>query len=377
MSKRLKFIYDTVYSVITIWLNANASAMGAAVAFYTIFAIAPLLILVLALAGILFGHQPKFLGGGNKNLIHAGSVYSPGGSFVLRNVNIGDSYQVAFGLNDKSLVNGTQTLSASGTIQAEGTNMTLYGSTNADVTASVVGLTAQNELFGEIQKLLGKSGAQSVRSILAAANRPKTSLFAAIIGFVTLFIGSSSVFIQLQQALNAIWQVRLKTTGIRSFLRYRLLSLLALLGIGFILLVSLVISAVLDAIGKWMRGIVPAHIIILHLADFTTSLTVITLLFAMIFKMLPDVRIKWRDVWIGSLGTALLFTIGKYLLGAYLGRSSLSSAYGAVGSFVVVLMWVYYSAQILLLGAAFVRVYSDRYGSHSRPAPDAEFVKNR
>ncbi|HEV2453975.1 MAG TPA: YihY/virulence factor BrkB family protein [Verrucomicrobiae bacterium] len=294
MKKKFKFIYDNIYSVVTVWMDANASAMGAAVAFYTIFAIAPLFILVLALAGLMFGRE-----------------------------------------------------------------------------------AAQHELFGEIQNLIGKSGAQSVQSILAAADQPKANLIATIIGFITLFIGASSVFMQLQQALNAIWNVRIKAGGLRGFLKYRIVSFVALLGIGFLLLVSLIISAGLDAIDKWIGGIVPAHIFIWHLIDFLASMGIITLLFAMIFKMLPDVRIAWHDVWIGSLITALLFTIGKFLLGAYLGRSSLSSAYGAVGSFVVVLLWVYYSAQILLLGAAFVRVYADRYGSCSRPGADAEFVEKK
>jgi membrane protein len=294
MTARLKSLYDAGYSVVMVWINANASSMGAAVAFYTIFAIAPLFILVLALAGVIFGHE-----------------------------------------------------------------------------------AAQGEVFQEISKLIGKNGSESVQSILVAARQPKATLLATIVGFATLFIGANSVFIQLQQALNAIWNIRLKSSGIRKFFRYRFLSFLALLGIGFILLVSLIVSAALDAVGKWMGGIVPVHVIIWKIIDFGFSLGVITLLFAMIFKMLPDVRMAWRDVWVGSVITALLFTVGKFLLGAYLGRSSLSSAYGAVGSFVVVLLWVYYSAQILLLGAAFVRVYADRWGSHSRPGSDAEFVNNQ
>ena len=293
LNGKLKSLYDSAYSIVMVWTEANASAMGAAVAFYTIFAIAPLFILVLALAGVVFGHQ-----------------------------------------------------------------------------------AAQGQLFEEIQKLIGRNGSQSVQSLLMAARQPKATLLATIVGFSTLFIGANSVFIQLQQALNAIWNVRVKLSGVRRFFKYRFLSFLALLGLGFILLVSLIISAGLDAVGKWMSGIVPAHIFIWKTIDFATSLGIITLLFAMIFKMLPDVRIAWRDVWVGSLITALLFTVGKFLLGAYLGRSSLSSAYGALGSFVVVLLWVYYSAQILLLGAAFVRVYADRYGSHSRPGADAEFANN-
>jgi membrane protein len=294
MTARLKSLYDAGYSVVMVWINANASSMGAAVAFYTIFAIAPLFILVLALAGVIFGHE-----------------------------------------------------------------------------------AAQGEVFQEISKLIGKNGSESVQSILVAARQPKATLLATIVGFATLFIGANSVFIQLQQALNAIWNIRLKSSGIRRFFRYRFLSFLALLGIGFILLVSLIVSAALDAVGKWVGGIVPVHVIIWKTIDFVFSLGVITLLFAMIFKMLPDVRMAWRDVWVGSVITALLFTIGKFLLGAYLGRSSLSSAYGAVGSFVVVLLWVYYSAQILLFGAAFVRVYADRWGSHSRPGSDAEFVNDQ
>src|SRR5215469_8441634 len=163
MSAKLKSLYDSGYSIVMVWINSSASAMGAAVAFYTIFAIAPLFILVLALAGVLFGHD-----------------------------------------------------------------------------------SAQHEVFQEVSKLIGTSGAQSVHSILAAANQPKASLLATIIGFTTLFIGASSVFIQLQQALNAVWHVRPKSTGIRSFLRYRLLSFMMLLGIGFVLLVSLIVSAAIN-----------------------------------------------------------------------------------------------------------------------------------
>lgn len=288
----LKSFYRHVVAAFSIWNDANASAMGAAVAFYTIFAIAPLFILVLALAGILFGHE-----------------------------------------------------------------------------------AAQHELYGEIEGLIGKKGAGAIQSILTAVDKPKTGLFATIIGFTTLFIGASSVFIQLQQSLNAIWNVRLKSSGWRSFIKHRLLSFAALLGIGFLLLVSLIVSAALDATGKWMSGMVPAHEVIWQIIDFAVSLGIISLLFAMMFKMLPDVIIGWRDVWLGSFVTALLFTIGKFLLGAYLGRSTVSSAYGAAGSFVVVLLWVYYSAQILLFGAASIRVYANQYGSHIQPAANAEFIE--
>ena len=289
--RKLKSIYRHILEVISIWNGVNASTMGAAVAFYTIFAIAPLFILVLALAGTVFGHQ-----------------------------------------------------------------------------------AAQRELFGEVKGLIGNSGSEAIQSILSAANRPKASLIAAIIGFTTLFIGASSVFMQLQQSLNAIWNVRATSKGVRVFIKYRLLSFAALLGIGFLLLVSLIISAGLDAAGEWIDNIAPVGLIFWRIVNFAVSLGIITLLFALIFKVLPDVIISWRDVWIGASVTALLFTIGKVLLGAYLGRSSVGSAYGAAGSFVVVLLWVYYSTQILLFGAASVRVYANRYGRHIVPAPHAEFI---
>jgi membrane protein len=286
-----KSLYRHITEAYFIWNDANASAMGAAVAFYTIFAIAPLFILVLALAGVLFGHE-----------------------------------------------------------------------------------AAQRELFGQIEGLIGANGSEAIQSILIAANKPKTGLLATIIGFATLFIGASSVFIQLQLSLNAIWNVRLKTSGVRSFIKHRLLSFAALLGIGFLLLVSLIVSAGLSAAGKWIGGMMPAHEIIWQIVDMAASLGIITLLFAMMFKVLPDVIIAWHDVWIGSFVTALLFTFGKFLLGAYLGRSTLSSAYGAAGSFIVVLLWVYYSAQILLFGAASIRVYANRYGTRIQPAANAEFI---
>lgn len=291
IARKLRFLYRHIKQVITIWSDANASAMGAAVAFYTIFAIAPLFILVLALAGVMFGHT-----------------------------------------------------------------------------------AAQNELFGQIEGLVGKNGSQAIESILNAADRPKASLLATVIGFIALFVGASSVFIQLQQSLNAIWNVRPRSSGVRNFIRHRLLSFAALLAIGFLLLVSLIISAALDAAEKWMSGITPGSAILWNIIDLAVSLGIITLLFAMMFKILPDVIITWRNVWIGSFITALLFTVGKFLLGVYLGRTSLSSAYGAAGSFVVVLLWIYYSAQILLFGAASIRVYAAEHGSQIQPAPHAEFI---
>jgi membrane protein len=161
---------------------------------------------------------------------------------------------------------------------------------------------------------------------------------------------------------------------LRNFIKDRLLSFALIVGIGFLLLVSLVLSAGLAALGNFLTGLLPAQETLWQWINFGVSFGVITLLFAMIFKVLPDVKIVWRDVWIGALLTALLFNLGKYLLGVYLGRSSVTSAYGAAGSLVIVLLWVYYSAQILFFGAKFTQIYSNRYGSHLEPAPGAEAV---
>lgn len=292
VSRILKTLYRHTLETFDIWDNANASSLGAAVAFYTIFAIAPLFILVLALAGAMFGMK-----------------------------------------------------------------------------------AAHRELFGQIEGLIGQSGSAAIESILAAADRPKAGLFATAVGLITLFVGASGVFIQLQHSLNTIWNVRLKPGGFKGFIRHRVLSFAALVGIGFLLLVSLIISAALGAAGKWMSGIIPAHIIIWHAIDLTFSLGIITLMFAMIFKLLPDAVVGWQNIWFGSFVTALLFTAGKFLLGMYLGCSSFSSAYGAAGSLIVFLLWVYYSAQILLFGAASIRVYAKHHGSSILPSARAEFIK--
>ena len=177
----------------------------------------------------------------------------------------------------------------------------------------------------------------------------------------------------MQDALNSIWGVRRKPgQGLRNFIKDRLLSFALIVGIGFLLLVSLVLSAGLSALGNFMTGLLPAQETLWKWINFGVSFGVITLLFAMIFKLLPDVKIAWRDVWIGAMLTALLFNLGKFLLGLYLGRSSVTSAYGAAGSLVIVLLWVYYSAQILFFGAKFTQLYASQHSSHLEPVPGAE-----
>ena len=184
-----------------------------------------------------------------------------------------------------------------------------------------------------------------------------------------------SVFVQLQDALNAVWIVRREPgRGLRNFIKDRLLSFALIVGIGFLLLVSLVLSAGLSALDNFMVVLVPAQETIWQGINFVVSFGVITLLFALIFKVLPDVKIAWRDVWIGAIITALLFNVGKLLIGLYLGRSSVTSAYGAAGSLVIVLLWVYYSAQILFFGAKFTQIYANKHGSRFKPKSGAEEV---
>ena len=268
------------------------SRLGAALAFYTIFAIAPLFVIVLAIAGLWFGEE-----------------------------------------------------------------------------------AARHELFSQISGLVGSEGGQAIQALVSAAQKPQTSAWATVIAVTTLIVGATGVFVELQDAINSVWGVRrLPGRGLRNFVKDRLLSFALVVGIGFLLLVSLVLSAGLSALGKFMAGLLPAQAAIWQGVNFVVSFGVITLLFAMIFKVLPDVKLAWRDVWIGATLTALLFNLGKLLVGLYLGRSSVTSAYGAAGSLVIVLLWVYYSAQILFFGAKFTQLYSKRHGSHLEPVPGAEVM---
>lgn len=260
------------------WLEVKAPRLGASLAYYTVFAIAPLLIIAMRVAGFIFGKQ-----------------------------------------------------------------------------------AARNELSVQLGSLMGHNGEQAVQSLIDAANRPEAGNWASIIAGATLLIGATAMFVELQDALNTIWDVRAKPgTGMRTFIRHRLLSFAMVAGVGFLLLVSLVLSTVLAVAGKLARGAFPLEHFVWMSINFFVSLGVVTFLFAMIFKVLPDVKLAWRKVWGGALVTAVLFNIGKALIGLYLGRSTLVSLYGATGSSIVLLVWVYYSAQILFFGAEITRVYAQR-----------------
>lgn len=282
----MKKIWELIKATFSEWSADKASRLAAALAYYTIFSLAPLLIIVIAVAGFVFGEQ-----------------------------------------------------------------------------------AARGEVVNQIEGLVGSQGAEAVQTMIENAGASKsTGIVATIIGLATLIFGATGVFAQLQDALNTVWGVEAKSGGgIMGTIKNRLLSFTMVLGIGFLLLVSLAVSAALSGLSNYLNSVMPGSDLIWQILNFVISFSVVTLLFALIFKVLPDVEIDWSDVWMGAIITALLFTIGKFLIGLYLGRSSVSSTYGAAGSLVVLLLWIYYSAQILLLGAEFTQVYANSYGSHIRP----------
>jgi membrane protein len=213
--------------------------------------------------------------------------------------------------------------------------------------------------------------------VQASASGKTTGVLATIIGLVVLLFGASTVFAELKNALNTIWGVAVKPgRAFFTLVRDRFLSFSIVLAIGFLLLVSLVLSAVLAALGKYMSARLPLPAAVWQAGDFLVSFAVISALFAMIFKMLPNVRIGWHDVRIGAVGTALLFTIGKFLIGLYLGTSSIASSFGAAGSVVIVLVWIYYSSCILFFGAEFTKVYARKFGSGIVPNSRAVLVSD-
>lgn len=275
------------------WSEDKAPRLAAALAYYTVFALAPLLLIAIAVAGLFFGRE-----------------------------------------------------------------------------------AATNQIGQQVAGLLGPTAGEAINSMIQAASANKgTGIVASIIGVVTLLLAASGVFGELQDSLDTIWEVQPKPgLGIMATIKKRFFSFGMVLGVGFLLLVSLVISAALGALGTVVAGDQFGETLIWKVLNFVVSFGVTTLLFALIFKVLPDVKVQWGDVWIGALATALLFTIGKALIGWYLGRPGTTSTYGAAGSFVALLLWVYYSAQILFLGAEFTQVYAREYGSKIQPDEDAVAV---
>ncbi|MEJ7601299.1 MAG: YihY/virulence factor BrkB family protein [Kofleriaceae bacterium] len=248
------------------------------------------------------------------------------------------------------------------------------------VAVSVAGLAfgeeaARGELTTQLQAMVGTEGAEAVSNILANAKSTSSGVIGTIVGTVVLLFGASGVFGELQSALDEIWEVKPKPgRGVKGFLRDRFFSLTMVLGVGFLLLVSLVLSTALAVVGSFFSSTLPGGALVWQVVNFVISIGVFTLLFALIFKVIPDVKIAWGDVWIGALVTAVLFTLGKLGLGIYLGRASVTSPFGAAGSVVLLVIWTYYSAQILFLGAEFTQVYARHRGSRITPASNAVVV---
>ncbi len=236
--------------------------------------------------------------------------------------------------------------------------------------------TVRHELEQQVQSMMGSDASKVVASMAAPHDHAKNVL-ATILGIVALLAGASGVFGQLQDSLNTIWKVQAKPgANVLDFLRRRFLSLTMVLGIGFLLLVSMFLTSVLSAFTSHVGSLLPLSKVLAHLLDFGTSFIVISLLFAAIFKFLPDVHISWRNVWFGAVGTSLMFSLGKFLLGLYLGRESTASAYGAAGSVVFILLWFYYSSVILFIGAEFTQVHARLSGAKIVPSRFAVRVDN-
>jgi membrane protein len=240
------------------------------------------------------------------------------------------------------------------------------------IAGSIYGPEAvRGQIVGQIDQLIGTEGARAVQSLLEGAHRNQSGTLAVIVGSATLIIAASGAFLELQHALNTIFRVKTdpKKSGIKQLLKNRLRSFGLVISIGFLLLVSLLVSAAVAAVSARIQRTEVVGPALLQVLNLVVSLGVVTVLFALIYRFLPDVRLAWRDVWTGAFVTAILFTIGKSLIGLYLGRSSIASSYGAAGSIVVLLVWVYYSAQVILLGAELTRVYAE-YRKGTPPPPN-------
>lgn len=292
MALKAKAIWNTIKAAGSGWANDKATRLGAALSYYTVFAIPPLLIIVLFIASLVFNPEQ-----------------------------------------------------------------------------------VRSAMFSEVGGLIGKKSADAIQSAMSAQYQSNKGTVASILAIVALIATATGLFLELQDDLNLIWGVEEKPgQGIWGFIKNRLLSFAMIVGIGFLLLVSLVVSAGLAAFSKYMSMLTPGLGILTEIANDAVGFLVIAALFAMIYKVLPDVKIAWRDVWVGAAVTSLLFVAGKFAIGWYLGRSSTVSAYGAAGSIILVLLWVYYSAQILFFGAEITKVYANRFGRHLEPSAHAQWI---
>lgn len=246
------------------------------------------------------------------------------------------------------------------------------------IVISIVGFffgdeAARGQVVAELSAELGRENAAFIQEMIQNSDNEAQGIFSTTISLVMLIVGSTGVFMQLQNALNEVWDIQVEGGGIWMMLRKRLLSFGMIMSLGFLLLVSLIINSAIASLDDFLIGILPGYQLLAHLINFTIAFGVSTLLFAIIYKYMPDAKIEWRDVIIGAVVTAILFNIGRFVLGLYLGNVGATSTYGAAGSFVVILLWVYYSAQIVMFGAEFTYVYARRYGTRIVPEAGATF----
>jgi membrane protein len=263
------------------FVEDGALSRGAAIAYYTVFSIAPVLVIVIAIAGFVFGQD-----------------------------------------------------------------------------------AAQGAIAGQLSGLMGAQSAEALQSMIRSASNRQSGIIATVVGIATLLVTATGVFGEMQSSLNAIWKAKPNTSAVSRLVRVRIVSLGLILALGFLLMVSLVVSAALSAFGSYLNGILPGLHLLLQSLSFLLSFSLVSVLFAVIYKFLPDTPITWHDVAIGAIVTALMFTIGKTFIALYIGSSKVASSYGSAGALMVILLWIYYSAQIFLLGAEFIRAYAESHGSH-------------
>lgn len=234
------------------------------------------------------------------------------------------------------------------------------------VAGAVFGLeAAQGAIVAQLSGLMGRKTAEALQAMIESASRPREGLWASLVGLAVIMVAATGVFGEVQSALNAIWKAKPRSSTLSRLLRARLVSLGLVLTFGFVLLVSLALSAALQAFAKYLAGVFPAQELALRVADFVISIGLMWAMFAAMYKVLPDTPVAWRDVAIGSLVATCLFEGGKYLIALYIGQSDIASSFGAAGALIVLLLWIFYSAQIFLLGAEFTRAFAMIFGSHS------------
>jgi membrane protein len=234
---------------------------------------------------------------------------------------------------------------------------------------------SSGHLVDQIRGLIGIEGAQFVQTLITNAYRADSNLLATVVSMIMVFLGASAVFVQLRKSLNASWRVTHKPMGtIRGFIQTRLFAIAVILGIGFLLLVSLVFSAILAAVSDYLGRNISQLAGLVNVVEFLVSFVGVTIMFALMFKFIPDASVNWSDVWVGAAVTSVLFALGKLVIGLYLGNGAIGSAFGAASSLVIIMLWAFYSAQIVLFGAEFTRLYATRFGSGIRPGVNAVHV---